>query len=48
MIEGFKAVSGFGLQCVVSGTSKLMQAGRNSEMLLNVKNLTITYVNEYG
>uniref|UniRef100_A0A0P4WHT0 P-type Cu(+) transporter n=1 Tax=Scylla olivacea TaxID=85551 RepID=A0A0P4WHT0_SCYOL len=46
--DDFKAVSGFGLQCVVSGTNHLMQAARSSEMLLNVKNLTITYINEYG
>lgn len=46
--EGFKAVSGFGLECVVSGTEHLMQAAQSSEMLLNVKNLTITYINEYG
>ena len=48
MIEGFKAVSGFGLQCVASATNDLLQAARNSEMLLNVKNLAITYINEYG
>ena len=48
MIEGFKAVLGFGLQCVVSATNNLMLAARNSEMLLNIKNLTITYINEYG
>ncbi|KAG0723969.1 Copper-transporting ATPase 1 [Chionoecetes opilio] len=46
--EEFKAVSGFGLQCVVSGTGHLMQAAGSSEMLLNVKNLSITYINEYG
>ena len=46
--EDFKAVSGFGLQCVISGTENLMQTARSSEMLLNVKNLNITYINEYG
>lgn len=46
--EDFKAVSGFGLQCVISGTDNLMQAARSSEMLLNVKNLTMTCINEYG
>nr|XP_053634823.1 copper-transporting ATPase 1-like isoform X2 [Cherax quadricarinatus] len=46
--EGFKAVSGFGLQCTISGTHHLVQAAVSSEMLLNVKNLTVNYINEYG
>ncbi|XP_069166086.1 copper-transporting ATPase 1 isoform X1 [Procambarus clarkii] len=46
--ENFKAVSGFGLQCTISGTQHLVQAAMSSEMLLNVKNLTINYINEYG
>ncbi|XP_042232654.1 copper-transporting ATPase 1-like isoform X3 [Homarus americanus] len=46
--EGFKAVSGFGLQCIISGIDRLITAAESSEMLLNVKNLTINYINEYG
>lgn len=46
--DGFKAVSGFGLQCTISGTKHLIEAAMSSEMLLNVKNLTVNYINEYG
>ncbi|XP_068235378.1 copper-transporting ATPase 1 isoform X2 [Palaemon carinicauda] len=46
--EDFKAVSGFGLQCTVSGIESLLEAAKSSELLLNAKNLTINYINEYG
>ncbi|KAK7077087.1 ATPase Cu transporting protein 7B, partial [Halocaridina rubra] len=44
----FKAVSGFGLECTVSGIQGLLEAAKSSQVLLNVKNLTLTYINEYG
>lgn len=44
----FKAVSGFGLECTISGIDNLLEAAKSSEMLLNIKNLTINYINEYG
>ncbi|XP_069981182.1 copper-transporting ATPase 1 isoform X2 [Penaeus vannamei] len=46
--KDFRAVSGFGLQCTISGTQHIIQAAMTSEMLLNVKNLTVNYINEYG
>ncbi|XP_066973024.1 LOW QUALITY PROTEIN: copper-transporting ATPase 1 [Macrobrachium rosenbergii] len=46
--EEFKAVSGFGLQCTVAGIESLLEAAKSSELLLNAKNLTINYINEYG
>ncbi|KAK3860857.1 hypothetical protein Pcinc_033120 [Petrolisthes cinctipes] len=46
--NGFKAVSGFGLECTVSDANHIVEAARSSDLLLNVKNLSVSYINEYG
>ncbi|CAL4118693.1 unnamed protein product [Meganyctiphanes norvegica] len=46
--EDFKAVSGFGLQCTISGTKDMVIAAKSSNMLQNSKKLNVNYINEYG
>ncbi|RXG53096.1 Copper-transporting ATPase 1 [Armadillidium vulgare] len=46
--QDFKAKSGFGLECVVKGTERLMQSAMNAPALINAKGLNTDYINEYG